>query len=289
MAMAQTIVWLASYPKSGNTWLRAWLTNYLQDTGTPADINALLGRPIASDGQVFDREVGVEASDLTAEEIERYRPGVYRQLAAQHTKTLFMKVHDAYTRTSAGEPLFPADVTQGAIYLIRNPLDVVVSYAQYTQSSVDTIVTQMACATAFFWAAPTRLPAQLRQRALTWSGHVCSWVDGVDFPVHVMRYEDMALHPRETLTAVIRFLGLPDDEMRLHNALTFSAFNCLQAQERTKRFAERASTAALFFRQGRIGAWREVLTAAQVHRVISDHGTVMQRFGYLTPADDILY
>jgi aryl sulfotransferase len=277
--MAQTIVWLASYPKSGNTWLRAWLTNYWQDTGTPADINALLGGPIASDGQVFDREVGVEASDLTAEEIERYRPGVYRRLAAQHTKTLFMKVHDAYTRTSTGDPLFPADVTQGAIYLMRNPLDVV----------VDPIVTQMASATAFFWAAPTRLPAQLRQRALTWSGHVCSWVDGADFPVHVMRYEDMVLHPRETLTTVIRFLGLPDDAMRLHNALTFSAFNCLQAQERTKRFAECASTATLFFRQGRIGAWREVLTDTQVHRVLSDHGMVMQRFGYLTPAGDILY
>ena len=42
------IVWLASYPKSGNTWMRALLTNYWRDGAAPADINELDGGPIAS-------------------------------------------------------------------------------------------------------------------------------------------------------------------------------------------------------------------------------------------------
>ncbi len=37
------IYWLASYPKSGNTWVRIFLTNYLLDSDEPADINRLRG------------------------------------------------------------------------------------------------------------------------------------------------------------------------------------------------------------------------------------------------------
>jgi aryl sulfotransferase len=53
------IIWLASYPKSGNTWLRAFLTNYKQDAGQPADINQLDGGPIASSRNLFDEWSGV--------------------------------------------------------------------------------------------------------------------------------------------------------------------------------------------------------------------------------------
>ena len=48
-----SIVWLASYPKSGNTWLRAVLTSYLRDDGEPASINALIGGPVASDRETL--------------------------------------------------------------------------------------------------------------------------------------------------------------------------------------------------------------------------------------------
>lgn len=74
------IIWLASYPKSGNTWMRALLTNYLCDGETPADINEMDGGPIASSRVWFDEWVGVEASALSDNAIERLRPGVYRRL-----------------------------------------------------------------------------------------------------------------------------------------------------------------------------------------------------------------
>ena len=67
------IIWLASYPKSGNTWMRTFLTNYWRDAAEPVDINSLEGGPIASARRVFDDAVGVEASDLTPAEIERLR------------------------------------------------------------------------------------------------------------------------------------------------------------------------------------------------------------------------
>ena len=62
--MSGSIFWLASYPKSGNTWMRILLTNYMRNADEPADINRLDGGPIASARQVFDDNVGVEASVL---------------------------------------------------------------------------------------------------------------------------------------------------------------------------------------------------------------------------------
>lgn len=64
------IVWLASYPKSGNTWLRVFLANSLRNAETPADINALETGHIASARNLFEELAGVEASDLTSAQIK---------------------------------------------------------------------------------------------------------------------------------------------------------------------------------------------------------------------------
>jgi hypothetical protein len=101
------IVWLASYPKSGNTWLRVLLTNYLRAAGEPADINNLLGAPGASSRECFDQWTGVEGSALDANVVDRLRPQVYRCMARDADDTLFMKVHDAWARVDTGEPMFP--------------------------------------------------------------------------------------------------------------------------------------------------------------------------------------
>lgn len=283
------IVWLASYPKSGNTWLRALLTNLCLDTSTPADINRLHGGPIASARAVFDDAVGVEASDLTPAEIERYRPAVYRRLAAQSDDPLFLKIHDAFTYNPDGYPLIPKEVTQGVLYLIRNPFDVVVSFSHHLHVSVDTAIDYLSNANYSFFNDPSRLHEQLRQRLLTWSGHVRSWVDEPGLRVHVMRYEDMHRRPFETFTSAARFVGLPAAPTRLQRAILFSRFQTLQHQEQEHGFREKPTGVEAFFRQGQVGSWRKVLGPDQVKRIIQDHQPVMQRFGYLRACGEIVY
>ena len=122
-----SIVWLASYPKSGNTWLRAVLTSYMQEGGGPASINGLVG--LAGNGRaLFDEHVGLSSSDLTFSEVQRLRPLMYERLAAELPPPAFVKVHDACIRTRVG-PVFPRNATAAAIYLVRNSLDVAPSYA----------------------------------------------------------------------------------------------------------------------------------------------------------------
>jgi hypothetical protein len=278
------IHWLASYPKSGNTWVRVFLTNYLRDKDQPADINHLRGGPIASDRDVFDRWAGVEASDLPSDEIANLRPQVYRQMAQHARQPVYIKVHDACTRNTEGELLFPPDVSAGVLYVIRNPLDVAVSYAHHGGRTLQKMVEAMCNPQGSVYEATDRMSQQLPQCLLSWGGHARSWVDGSGMSVTVVRYEDMLARPEAAFEGVVRALGLGLDAQRLSAALAFSRFEVMRDQEQQVGFRERNARAdAPFFREGRAGSWREELTADLADMIVSSQGEVMGRFGYLNP------
>lgn len=275
------IIWLASYPKSGNTWFRVFLSNLLGEQDKPADINELHRTPIASARGIFDDEVGIEASDLTPDEIDRLRPEVYEKLASDADETLFMKVHDAYTLVDDNVPLFPNSATQGAIYIIRNPLDVAVSFAHHSGWDYDRTISEMADEKAAFCSKTRSLHNQLRQKLLTWSEHVLSWTKQTAFPVCVLRYEDMKQRPAETFGRAVRFAGLDYTEKQIEKALSMCTFEELQRQEREKGFQEKSPASDMFFRKGEVGSWRNELNSKQAEQIIEDHRGVMTRFGYL--------
>jgi hypothetical protein len=276
------ITWLASYPKSGNTWLRTLLTNYLRNADAPADINALDGGPIASARMWFDEWAGVEASLLSDVVIERLRPEVYRCLVRETPQTLYMKTHDAWKHTDRDEPLFPPDVTAGVVYILRNPLDVSMSWANHSGIDAEKSVQNLCNPKFEIGRTLDGLSDQLHQYMGSWSSHVLSWVDDSCLPVHILRYEDLRRAPESVFGEVLRFCGLPLEPARLKKAVEFSSFNELQKQEREKGFRERPTKASGgFFRQGKVGGWREELSPEQVSRIIATHGETMYRFGYL--------
>lgn len=274
------IFWLASYPKSGNTWLRTFLRNLQEDGDEPADINDLSTGSIASARGWLDEVLGFDTAELDPEEVDRLRPDVYRW-ALREDEIGYHKIHDAYTLTSAGEPLVSREATLGALYILRNPLDVAPSYANHNHSSIDDAIQCMGEAEHALCRSRKSLPNQTRQRLLTWSEHVLSWVDAPDLDLEVIRYEDMQVSPLETFSRAARFLRLPGDPIRVEKAIRFSEFKVVAAQEREKGFREKPPKTKFFFRQGRSGDWRAKLTPEQIDRIVADHGQVMRRFGYL--------
>lgn len=286
------IVWLASYPKSGNTWFRAFYTNLLEDGDTPVSIDRLGPRFIASSRMLFDSYAGVESSDLTLLEIERLRPRVYEDISRQEGKTgaaIFMKIHDAFTINDEGHPIISPEATRGALYFLRNPLDVAVSFAHHNACDIDSMIRRMADENYCFSDKPGTLFPQFRQRLCSWSSHVTGWVEGLGERLHLMRYEDMVLNTEETFTRAVQFAGLPDDPARIRKALDFSEIGEMQKQEQSTGFKEKKQKARSFFRKGKIGSWRGVLTHSQVQRIIHDHYDVMKQFNYLDQYDRPLF
>ena len=132
---------------------------------------------------------------------------------------------------------------------------------------------------------PRGLEDQVRQKMLTWSEHVLSWVDAPALNKHVIRYEDMLAKPLETFTQASHFLELPTDPERIEKAIRFSDFKVLAEQEADKGFKERPHHTERFFRPGKSGDWRDKLSTEQIDKIIHDHHVVMRRFGYLDEHD----
>lgn len=272
------IYWLASYPKSGNTWFRAWLRHLRAKDDAPIDIDAL-DTPIASSRRWLDAILGFDTADLDPEEIDRLRPAVYGWSRTRGA-VRYHKIHDAYLRGADGVPLV-GTATLGALYIVRNPLDVAPSYAAHSGRTIDCAIEFMGDPAHAHNAHPDRLATQVRQRYLDWSGHVRSWTEAREIPIEVVRYEDMHADPHGTLARAARFLGLDADAARIARAVIESSFDRLRERERTAGFAERPPAMTAFFRSGRAGGWRDQLADAQVARIIADHGEVMRRIGYL--------
>ena len=256
-----SVVWLASHPKSGNTWLRALLTNYLGEGGVPASINALIDGWQACRRDLFDRHLATPSSDLLPDEILCLRPAFHASLAADLPRPTFIKVHEACLTTAAG-PLFPAAATAGVVYLGRHPGDVAAARAHHEQWPLDRAIGQMNRPDAALAGSSRRIHALLPQPIGTWSGHATSWLES-GRPVHVVRYEDMLADPGESFASVLRFAGFEPDPARLAEAVENSRFERLRAEEERVGFRERQPTAPSFFRSGISSGWRDALTAEQ--------------------------
>ncbi len=279
------IFWLASYPKSGNTWMRLFLSNLKGVRETPVDINSNHDRGIASARAWLDHLLAFDTFDLTQAEIDAVRPDCHAWASAEAAHTDFHKIHDANVGVDAGTPLIRADACRGVVYILRNPLDVAASAAHHWGDSLDEAIARMNRPDAVLLGsanpASATVRAQVRQRILDWSSHVLSWVDAPALPIHVVRYEDLLADPLTHFGAVARFLQLPDDDAALQRAIEATRFDELSRQEQAAGFRERSPRAERFFRKGRAGGWRDELDGAQVQRLVDAHGPVMRRFGYL--------
>ena len=274
------IYWIASYPRSGNTWLRLMLQSCLED-GAPVSINSLwLGRIYAQSRPWFDEAIGVPAADLTASEMFAWRSAALRDQVARRGRPLYAKTHDARVRLPNGEMLIPPDVTLGAVYLVRDPRDVALSLSRYLNCTVDDAIEIMGKADAQMGRCETQLLCQLPGYLSSWSLNAQSWLAESPFPLAVMRYEDLRADPGSALAGILLNLGVKPVDAVVRAAVETTRLEAFQAQEKVSGFRDNFGHGR-FFGDGMAGGWRSQLTRQQAARLEADHGAVMRRLGYL--------
>ncbi len=275
--MKKNIVWMASYPKSGNTWARIFLANYISNARKPVPINQ--AHRVAISDSVAKLYRMVAGGQLDVSDIDRtvqFRAGVLRGIAANNADINLVKTHNARV-VARGVTLIPESVTRSAMYLVRNPLDMVLSYARHYGMTADEAVYTVS------HPENANPPDEetVTQFMGSWSDHVRSWTAKADFPILVLRYEDMLADPRTSFARMVEHLGMPLDVERLDRAILFSSFKELSEQEAKQGFIEKSEQAERFFAKGQKDQWKTDLPARLVKKMKHAHRKVMKQFGYL--------
>ena len=278
---AEGIVWLASYPKSGNTWTRTFLHNLIKilsgEDESGQNINAMSDYTAWDiSARLYTEMLGKDVETATRSEIAAIRPKVQEKLANETDGLLFVKTHNALVM-DRGYPAINSAVTSGAVYIVRNPLDVAISYGHHMGKTTDDAIIQM---------EQEGLETQVTVKSVyevfsSWSHHVQSWTRRQSRAVYIMRYEDMLEKPVQTFGALASHLLMTPTRKQLMKAIELSSFKNLQRQEIEEGFKEKPDVAEKFFRAGKSGQWRDELSKAQIMRIVTVHRTQMKRFGYL--------
>jgi len=274
----KNIVWLASYPKSGNTWLRLFLANYLAGAKAPVPINKVENYATGdSDATLYRAAHGPAFNPLDDKASLQGRDAAFRLLSSNGADVNLVKTHNKNKRIGQLRLIQPA-ITRRAIYIIRNPLDVAVSYADHYGLTPEQVADEISNEATCILPSTT----QVRQFNGAWSEHVKSWTQTAKFPLTVLRYEDMLKDPAAAFAKVMRDLGAPVDQARLDAAVTASSFDEARKQEDAGGFREKSPASTRFFRSGKTGEGEKVLSPETIDRIIADHRPVMKKFGYLT-------
>ena len=272
------------YPKSGNTWVRAMIAAL--DHGHVAINENMAGSAIAGARAPLERFTGLVSSELRPREGDLLRPLVDAQLDrvwSSAERVRHRKIHDALF-TREGAPIVPPEATRAAIYLVRDPRDVAVSFAHHMGRDIESVVEYMAKPKAWMASYGRRATTQFRQYLGTWSAHVESWLDHDSFPWYSCATRTSWPTPWSSSPAWPKRWGgrprtrswRPPSRPRLS---TSSRARSAKSgfKEAPARVRDRP-----FFRRGLAGAWRDELAPELAARIESDHAHVMKRLGYLS-------
>lgn len=269
------IWWLASYPKSGNTWARMVINSAV--SGFPPDINAGFQYVVGDFGASFyGCTAAVPVDKMTDEDVLSYRLAALRnQLAMFPLRDHCLKTHHACV-VAQEVPLIPTWLTKGAVYLVRDPRDVCVSLSKHMGITIDNAIEFMDHPCAVIQREETIW----KHFTSSWSAHVESWLDDKN-PIGAVcvKYEDLIVDPQRHFRRLLTGLGLYDvSDRQLCRAIRRCGVQHLRSQEEKRGFKERSRHYKTFFGTG--SGWQNVLTPEQAERIENDHGSIMKELGY---------
>tara|TARA_A100001388_G_scaffold272548_1_gene253024 strand:+ start:707 stop:1549 length:843 start_codon:yes stop_codon:yes gene_type:complete len=279
------IIWLASYPKSGNTFLRSILGTYFftQDGNFSFDQVYKIAQ--------FPSLVHFNQMNIDINNIEQTM-GSYvdaqNKLNLKHKSKKFFKTHSAFFDNQSNNSIFSnLENSLGAIYIVRDPRNVVTSYAHHYSITVDEAFNQISDKELFL--KKTNLHPDVF--ISSWSLNYLSWKKA-NIPLLLIKYEDLIKNTKEKLIEVFNFfqsLGMNKslyDDKKLDKVIKSTQFNNMKKLEKEIGFEEsvidkKSSKKIPFFNLGPSNNWKNILDPNLANKIEKAFSTEMEELGYL--------
>ena len=279
------IIWIASYPKSGNTWVRMFLKSYFQKANEKFRLDT-------SNLDSFNSRVFPNQELLEHFKIDYFK---FEQIAKNwenmqsyinlNNKTNYIKTHNSMCTVGPYKFTTPEN-TKGAIYLVRDPRDVLVSYSYHLGMSYEETFNILTSPMSF------ENPANRSSKGInykisligTWANHYNSWKTYKSSEILTIKYEEMLSNPYETFFKILEYLNKIDNteinNEKLEKAISQTNFKELQNIEKLQGFSEKGK-GELFFREGKTGVWKNNVDNEIIKKIEKVFKDEMTELGYL--------
>ena len=239
----KNIVWLASYPKSGNTWIRAIVFSALFGQMTIHELGGMIPNFAFFASQLND------GNFESPGQIRHFWEHAQSRLCqSAGNDRILIKTHNAAGIYDVGE--FPSrKYSEKAVYVVRDPRDVAVSYSSHFGLSLESAINSLINESNMNFKPEDMSRGEFLS---SWGNHVKSW-QHVPIPVLQLRYEDLIENPVKHIEEVLSFLDIKP-VITIEDIVTMTSFEKLAKQEKTEGFAE-AGKNEPFFRQGKQTQW----------------------------------
>jgi len=266
------ITWIASYPRSGNTWIRALITAYANNG--EVNINNIM-QTSDKNYQHFDGIIEKPINEWTLVDQALLKPAAMARMIEDAKGNLLLKTHDCNIDIS-GVAQIPYDLTRVGIYIVRDPRDVALSMKNHFSCKDNAEAVEKIIDDKFMTRAPDK---GLFMPQLSWKIHISSWMRELPYPVYALRYEDMLEKPFEIFSEIINFLKMDYDANLVRKTIDACSFDNMQKQEKEEGFRE--TVGQEFFHKGKAQRWKTELEPELITKIENAFKSEMSSVGYL--------
>ena len=271
------IIWIASYPKSGNTWLRSFLSMYLSNTEGDFNFNLLDRIKKFPDTNLLNKFKldGINFIEIAKKWIDMQEYiNLKNEITYLKTHNLFCTLENKYKFTNKQN-------TIGMIYIVRDPRDVVISYSNhFNKKNFEETFERLK--TNFNYEIENNSKLSIMG---SWADNYNSWKNFNISEKLIVKYENMVNDPINTFTKIILYLnkiyGLKVEEKKIIKCTEKTKFEILQNLEKKEGFKEKSNNVKNFFREGKVGEWKDVLNEELRNNIEKNFFKEMQELGYL--------
>ena len=279
------IIWISSYPKSGNTWVRALLSSYFysKDGNFHFDLLEHIKEfPKHSD---YLNEISVYKN--LAEIAKEWIPAQRKLNLKHNNSTFFLKTHSTICNVE-GSHFTNKENSLGAIYVVRDPRNVILSLSNHFDLSIEKSL-EMICNKKQIITNPTKENRYIGFTVLSdWQNHYRTWKNCKLVEVKIVKYEDLILSPKNTFISILnyinKFMQVDIDEDRIKNVLMSTKFSKLQQSENKYGFKESSNMSGFnkkFFNLGPKNNWKNLLKKEIKEKIENHFKEEMKELGYL--------